>query len=90
MSNAEEMFKNSEVRLHEITFGEDVFVIKYTHMNEVCEEAAITKEVHIPYATTSDQIQHWVTEFMEDAHELVQQTEIMIRQINRGDGMKLV
>ena len=90
MSTAEEMFRNSEVRLHEITFGDDVFVVKYTHMNEVCEEAAITKEVHIPYGTSNSQIQHWVTEFMEDAHELVQQTEIMIRQMNRSDGMKLV
>lgn len=88
--SAEEMFRNSEVRLHEITFGEDVFVIKYTHMNEVCEEAAISKEVHIPYGTTNDYIQHYVTEFMEDAHELVQQTEIMVRKLNRADGMKLV
>ena len=90
MSMAADMFKNSEVRLHEITFGEDVFIVKYIHMNEVCEEAAITKEVHIPYTIQDNQVQHYVTEFMEDAHELVQQTEILVRRMNKADGMKLV
>ena len=66
-------------RMHEMRFDDDTVTVKYTHANDSVADAAITKEIIVPYDIDNDQVQYWMTELLQAVTEMVEQIERHIR-----------
>jgi len=66
-------------RMHEMHFDDDTVTVKYTHGTDSVADAAITKEVTLPYNIDNEQVQYWMSELLEAVTELVEHVERHIR-----------